>query len=185
MFLNLKHDYKRLYNKTSYTGRIRKFLIVCGSQGFQAVMGYRVCRWLVQRRIPFLHFIIQRFIEITTGISIPPVAKIGKGLVVMHFGGIIIHPTCQIGDYCTITHGVTIGNKEPGGQSPVIGNNVYICAGAKVLGDITVGDNCIIGANAVLTKSIPPDSVVAGIPAKVIKKVKNKDDYKGFFSHEN
>lgn len=183
MFPNLKYDFQRAYNKTSYKGELRKILISLGSHGFQAVMGYRICRWLILKRIPFLHLIVQRFIEITTGISIPPDVKIGKGLLIMHFGGIIINSNSEIGEHCTIAHGVTIGNKAPGGKSPVIGNNVYLCAGAKVLGEIAVGDNCIIGANAVLVKSVPANSVVAGIPGRVIKQITDKDEYKEFYEN--
>lgn len=117
----------------------------------------------------------------TTGISIPPTVEIGKGLMIEHFGGIVINSNSKIGDFCTISHCVTIGNKKPGGKSPIIGNNVYICVGAKVLGEITIGNNCIIGANAVVLDSVPENSIVAGMPAKVIKTFKNKSEYKEFY----
>jgi serine O-acetyltransferase len=110
--------------------------------------------------------------------------EIGKGLLIEHFGGIVINSKTKIGDFCTISHCVTIGNKKPGGLSPRIGNNVYICSGAKILGDISIGDNCIIGANAVVIESLPANSVAAGIPAKVIKNIVNKEEYKEFF-YEN
>jgi len=185
MCKNLKYDYRRFYHKTTYKGTLRKFLMTLGSPGFQAVMGYRMCRWMVQRRIPFLYLFIQRFVEITTGIFLPADVIIGKGLLIMHFGGIVINSGSVIGENCTILHGVTIGNQHPGGKSPVIGDHVYICAGAKVLGDITVGDYCVIGANAVLTKSIPAYSVAAGIPAKVIKTLSERGDDKEFSSDED
>ncbi|MFH1245698.1 MAG: serine O-acetyltransferase [Candidatus Omnitrophota bacterium] len=120
---------------------------------------------------------IQRFTEIFTGISIPPTVVIGKGLMIEHFGGIVINSNTKIGDYCTISHCVTIGNKKPGGKSPVLGNNVYICVGAKVLGDIYIGENSIIGANAVALESVPANSVAAGVPARVIKTIKNKEAF--------
>ena len=180
MFPNLKYDFRRIYQKTSYTGKLRKVFACLGAQGFQAVMGYRICRWLFLKRIPIIHLIIQRFIEITTGISLPPEAKIGKGLLIMHFGGIIINSDVSMGDFCTIGHGVTIGNKRPGGTSPKIGNNVYLCAGAKVLGEIAIGDNSIVGANAVVLESFPENSVVGGVPAKLIKKIENPQEYEGF-----
>lgn len=171
MFKNLKYDFRRVYHQTSYQGKIRKVFAAIGQQGFQAVWGYRMCRWLVGKRIPLVHLLIQRFIEITTGICIPPEALIGKGLLILHYGGIVINSNATLGEFCTISHGVTIGNKKPGGKSPTIGNQVYVCAGAKILGDIDIGDNCVIGANAVLLESIPPNSVVAGIPARIIKKI--------------
>lgn len=184
MMCNLRQDFRRVYNKTSYRGKLRKVFACLGAQGFQAVMGYRICRWLVSRHIPVIHLFIQRFIEITTGISIPPEAEIGKGLLINHFGGIIINDGTRIGEFCTISHGVTLGNKRPGGKSPAIGNKVYIAVGAKVLGDITIGDNCIIGANAVVMESIPENSIVAGMPAKVIKKIENTSEYKEFYYEE-
>jgi serine O-acetyltransferase len=181
MFPNLKYDFRRVYQKTSYKGWARKVFIVLWSQGFQAILGYRMCRWLFLKHIPIIHMFIQRAVEIMTGISIPPTARIGKGIMIEHFGGIVVNSGCVIGDFCTISHEVTIGNKRPGGKAPVIGNNVYICVGAKVLGDITIGDNCIIGANTVVMESIPASSIVAGIPGKVIKKIGNKEEYKEFY----
>ena len=181
MLPNLKYDFRRIYNKTSYKGKFRKIFACLGAQGFQAIMGYRICRWLVSKHIPILHLFIQRFVEITTGISIPPEAQIGKGLLVNHFGGIIVNDGTKIGEFCTISHGVTLGNKRPGGKSPTIGNNAYIAVGAKILGEITIGDNCIIGANSVVTESMPGDRIIAGIPAKIVKKIENKSEYKEFY----
>lgn len=182
MFPNLKHDFRRVYNKTSYKEWLRKIFIVFWSQGFQAVMGYRICRWLFLKHIPILHIFIQRFVELFTGISIPPIVEIGKGLMIEHFGGIVINSGSKIGEFCTISHCVTLGNKKPGGKSPAIGDNVYVCVGAKVLGEIVVGDNSIIGANAVVLESVPENSIVAGIPGKVIKRFKDKNEYKEFFN---
>lgn len=166
---NLSCDFRRAYEKSGYKGRWRKTLAVLGSQGFQAVVGYRMCHWLVRQRVPIVPMVIQRLVEITTGISISPEAVIGKGLLIMHFGGIVIHEGARIGDNCTITHGVTIGNKTPGGGAPRLGNSVYLCVDAKVLGEITIGDHCVVGAGAVVLKSVPARCVVAGVPARVVK----------------
>lgn len=181
MFPNLKYDFRRVYQKTSYRGWLRKVFVVLWSQGFQAMAGYRLCRWLASKRIPLLGLLIQRSVELATGISIPDEAEIGKGLLINHFGGIVINGGTKIGNFCTISHGVTLGNKKPGGKSPKVGNNVFIAVGAKILGDITIGDNSIIGANAVLTHSVPANSIVAGIPGKVIKTIQNKAEFKEFF----
>lgn len=87
----------------------------------------------------------------------------------MHFGCVIINGGAVIGENCTIYQGVTIGMARLKGKNvPVIGNNCVLGAGSKVLGDITIGDNVMIGANAVVTKNIDSESVVAGNPAKVI-----------------
>jgi serine O-acetyltransferase len=141
------------------------------SQGFQALLVYRIFRWFYERHIPMqpIRFLIERFVEISTGISIPVQARIGKGLRIHHFGGIIVHPETVVGEHCTIYHGVTFGDLGGWGGAPRIGNHVIVGAGAKLLGQIEVGDHCRIGANAVVLISVPADSVAVGIPAVVRK----------------
>lgn len=142
------------------------------SQGFQALFVYRVFRWFYERHIPMqpFRFFCERFIEITTGISIPVEAEIGKGLRIHHFGGIIFHPEAVVGERCTIYHGVTLGDLGGWGGVPRVGNEVVIGAGAKLLGAIAIGDRCRIGANAVVLTSVPADSVAVGVPATVKKR---------------
>ena len=96
--------------------------------------------------------------------------QIGKGLHIPHPIGIVINGKAHIGNYCTIMQQVTIGNKLNDDKIPEIGNNVFIGAGAKIIGNIKIEDNVIIGANAVVTKNIPKNCIVAGIPAKIIGK---------------
>lgn len=165
----LKADYKRAFEQTSYQGELRKTLHVWTSPGFQAIAVYRINRWLMQNKIPFIGLILQRWIEIMTGICIPPETKIGPGLFIHHFGGIVINSNAQIGENCDLHHGVTIGNKNSGGPSPAIGDRVTIGVGAVVLGGITIGNDVEIGANAVVVDDIPDHSIVVGIPGKVIK----------------
>ena len=93
-------------------------------------------------------------------------AEIGKGLKINHGIGTVIGARCRIGDNCMIHQNCTIGDRK--GGRPQIGNNVIIYAGSMILGDIIIGDNTIIGANSVVTKSCPPNSVLAGTPAKII-----------------
>lgn len=137
------------------------------SQGFLAILVYRFFRWLHERGIPTqpLRFLVERLVEITTGISIPVQAQIGKGLRIHHFGGIILHPEVVIGEHCTLYHDVTLGDRGGWGGAPRIGNNVVIGAGARVLGHLEVGDRSVIGANAVVLTSVPPDSLAVGVPA--------------------
>jgi serine O-acetyltransferase len=139
------------------------------SQGFQAVLVYRIFRWCHERHIPTqpLRFCIERFIEMTTGISIPVQAQIGKGLRIHHFGGIFIHSDVVIGTGCTIYHGVTLGDLGGYGGVPRVGDHVMIGAGAKLLGSIQIGDHCRIGANAVVRTSVPDGCVAVGVPAVV------------------
>ena len=142
------------------------------SQGFQALLVYRIFRWCYERHIPTqpFRFVIERFVEITTGISLPVQAQIGKGLRIHHFGGIIVHPETVIGEGCTLYQGVTLGDLGGWGGAPTVGHHVMIGAGAKLLGRIQIGDNSRIGANAVVLNSIPKDSLAVGVPA-VIKKL--------------
>jgi serine O-acetyltransferase len=139
------------------------------SQGFHALVVYRFFRWCFERKVPTqpVRFFVERLTEIMTGISIPAEAKIGKGLRIHHFGGIIFHSAAVVGENCTIYHGVTLGDRGGWGGAPRVGNNVTIGAGAKLLGEIEIGDNCLIGANAVVRTSVPAGCVAVGVPAVV------------------
>ena len=97
--------------------------------------------------------------------------EIGKGLHIPHPLGIVINGKAKIGNNCTIMQQVTIGNKLNDDNIPIIGNNVFIGAGAKIIGNIKIEDNVIIGANSVVTKSISKNCIVAGIPARIIRKI--------------
>lgn len=112
-----------------------------------------------------------RHYEFQFSVEISPYTKIGKGLYLPHINGIIIHPKTIIGNHCTILQQVTIGNNIKKGKDnlAVIGNKVVIGAGAKIIGPCKIEDNVIIGANAVVTKDIASNSIVAGVPARVIK----------------
>lgn len=166
IFENLRCDLGRLANGGPVTSRT--LLAGLLSQGFQAIITYRFFHWLQRKGFPGqpLRFIVERFIEITCGISIPARCRIGKGLRIHHFGGIIFHPTAELGEYCTLYHGVTIGDRGGSGGTAKIGNHVRIGAGAKIIGEITIGDYCIIGANAVVTKDMPPATVAVGAPCR-------------------
>ncbi|RLL55877.1 serine acetyltransferase [Mariprofundus sp. EBB-1] len=104
------------------------------------------------------------------GITIPRGCEIGPGLRIYHFGGIVLNPLVTIGRNCTMRHGVTIGNRQADDDVPVIGDNVDIGAGAKILGKIRIGNNVSIGANAVVLIDIPDDHVAVGVPARAIPK---------------
>lgn len=112
-------------------------------------------------------FLIYKHQQWLTGIQIPIGTNVGKGLVFGHFSCIIVNGGAKIGENCTIYQGVTIGGMR-GQGSPVIGNNVVIFAGAKIIGKVRVGDYAVIGVNAVVTKDVPDNAVVAGVPAKVL-----------------
>ena len=173
MWVNLRADYQRAYQHTAYQGALRKTLFTLTAPGFIAVWGYRFTRALMHAHIPLVGAIVQRLVEVWTGISIPPEAVIGPGLLIHHFGGIVINGKSVIGRDCTLHHGVTIGNRVSGGPSPVIGDRVMIGAGACVLGGMRIGNDAEIGANAVVTQPLVDGAVAVGIPARVVR-IKSK-----------
>ncbi len=110
----------------------------------------------------------------TTGFQIPP-NTIGPGLTIWHWGPLIVNEKSRIGENCTIRPDVVIGYKDRSGVAPKIGDNVTINSGSRIIGNgIEVGDNVIIAPGAVVTKSIPSNCVVAGVPAKIIKYLSDK-----------
>ena len=146
------------------------------AQGFWALQVYRfgharfkVRSSLIRKPWGALHLVLSKFIELTCGITIGATAHIGRRFVIEHFGGIVIHGHAVIGDDCLVRHGVTIGNKTPKKplDAPVIGSRVDIGAGAKLIGKITIGDDCCIGANAVVLSDVPSGSIAVGIPAVI------------------
>jgi serine O-acetyltransferase len=139
--------------------------------GFHALIYHRISHWLYKRKMLFLARCVSQFARFATGIEIHPGAVLGRGLFIDHGMGIVIGETAEVGDNCTIYHGVTLGGtgKDKGKRHPTIGNNVLIGAGAKLLGPITVGDNVMIGAGSVVLDDVPPETTVAGIKARVVK----------------
>lgn len=152
-----------------------------GAQGFWAMLVYRFGRWrygvrpaLLRKVFSLIYRILYKLIQILTGIELPCEVEVGRNFVIDHFGGIIISGYAKFGDDCRIRNGVVVGLRridEP--RAPVIGNNVDIGTGAKVLGPISIGNNVAIGANAVVLTDVPDDCVAIGIPA-VIKPRKKR-----------
>jgi serine O-acetyltransferase len=130
-----------------------------------------VAHGLWRRNIPFLPRLISQIFRFLTGIEIHPGAVIGRGFFIDHGMGVVIGETAVIGDNVTLFQGVTLGGtgKEHGKRHPTIGNNVVVGTGAKVLGNIMVGDNSYIGANAVILKSVPANATVVGVPGHVTR----------------
>lgn len=131
---------------------------------------YRLSNFLYRHHIPFVPKFIYYIQYILFNSSVPASCKIGKGTKFGYGGiGIVIHTRAEIGENCIIGQNTTIGGRSGLYEVPKIGNKVEICAGARVLGPIKIGDNAIIGANAVVIKDVPKNAVVAGVPAKIIK----------------
>lgn len=121
----------------------------------------------IRKTLYYIVFLIQKHYQEKSGIQLRIGTKIGKGLCFTHFSAIIISPFSVIGENVTFFQGVTVGGMF-GKGNPIIGDNVIAFAGSKIIGNIRVGNNVVIGANAVVTKDVPDNAVVVGIPAKVI-----------------
>jgi serine O-acetyltransferase len=140
-------------------------------QGLHALVSYRIAHFLYKLHLFFLARLISQVSRFSTGIEIHPGARIGKSFFIDHGMGVVIGETSIIGDNVLLYQGVTLGGTGlvKGKRHPTIGNNVVIGTGAKVLGNIVVGDNSYIGANAVVIKDVPPNSTVIGVPGRITK----------------
>lgn len=137
--------------------------------GLQALILHRVAHWLHQLGMPFVPRLISHVNRFLTGVEIHPGAQLGKGIFIDHGMGIVIGETAIVGDYAVIYQGVTLGGtgKEAGKRHPTLGCNVVVGAGAKVLGNIQIGNNVRIGAASVVLRDVPSDSTVVGIPGRI------------------
>ncbi len=139
--------------------------------GFQALLFHRLAHRLHQTKIPFIPRFMSHLSRFLTGIEIHPGAVIGKGVFIDHGMGVVIGETAIVGDYALIYQGVTLGGtgKESGKRHPTIGSHVVIGAGAKVLGNIYIGDRVRIGAGSVVLRDVPSNTTVVGIPGRVTR----------------
>lgn len=151
--------------------RRSSFEVVMTYSGLHAIWSYLIANWFFKKKMYFIARSISQIARFFTGVEIHPGATIGKRLFIDHGMGIVIGETCRIGNNVTIYQGVTLGGtgKERGKRHPDIGDNVLIAAGAKVLGNIEVGNNVNIGANSVVLKDVPDYSTVVGIPGRIVK----------------
>ncbi len=154
-------------------------------QGLHALISYRFAHLLYRMHLYFPARLLSQVSRFITGIEIHPGAKIGKRFFIDHGMGVVIGETAVIGDDVLIYQGVTLGGAgiEKGKRHPTIGNNVVIGAGAKILGNINIGDNSYIGANAVVIKDVPANSTVVGVPGRITKQDGKKIDTSLDHSH--
>jgi len=140
--------------------------------GTHAVLLHRVAHFFWEIGLPFVPRYISHIARQITGIESHPGAEIGKNFFIDHGSGTVIGETTEIGDNVTIYQNVTLGGTslEQKKRHPTVGNNVVIGTGAKVLGPITIGDNVKIGANSVVTKNVPANSVVVGVPGRIVSR---------------
>ena len=139
--------------------------------GFQAILMHRFAHKLYRWRLPLIPRVMSQFSRFFTGIEIHPGATIGRRFFIDHGSGVVIGETTEIGDDVLIYQGVTLGGtgNEKGKRHPTIGNNVVIGTGAKVLGNIRIGDNVKVGAGSVVVHPVPDNSTVVGIPGRVVR----------------
>jgi len=147
--------------------RLEVFLVY---SGLHAIWIHRILHWLWTHRLRFFARWLSQLARGLTGIEIHPGAIIGPGFFIDHGMGVVIGETAEIGADVTLYHGVSLGGTslEKGKRHPTIGDRVVIGAGAKVLGAITIGEDSRIGANAVVVNSVPPNSVVVGVPGQIV-----------------
>ena len=141
--------------------------------GFQALLAHRVAHRLWKMRLRLVGRLVSQVARWVTGVEIHPGASIGHGFFIDHGMGVVIGETAEIGDYVTLFQGVTLGGtgKEKGKRHPTLGNHVVVGSGAKVLGNIRIGDSVKIGANSVVLRSVPSNSTVTGIPGRIVKSI--------------
>ena len=168
MFSHLKDDLRAVFDRDPAVRSV--FEIFFCYPGFHAMLFYRLSHWLWSNRFKFLGRFVSHIGRFFTGIEIHPGAQIGRGFFIDHGMGVVIGETAEIGENCTLYHGVTLGGtswaKEK--RHPTLGNNVVIGSGAKVLGPFTVGDNSKIGSNSVVVKEVPESATVVGIPGRIV-----------------
>ncbi|QEC74396.1 serine acetyltransferase [Arachidicoccus ginsenosidivorans] len=159
-----------------YTGRPKctKLLLECylRKPGFKFLFWMRCCAYYSKHKSPVFYYCKWRYLHYSYkfGLQIPYITFIDKGFYIGHFGNIIINQRAIIGKNCNISPGVVIGQSNRGVKLgvPTLKENVYVGPGAKLFGEITIGENVAIGANAVVVKDVPDCGVVVGVPAKVV-----------------
>jgi serine O-acetyltransferase len=146
-------------------------ILLCYS-GLHAIWMHRINHWLWNHSLHLLARWLSQVARFLTGIEIHPGAQIGRRFFVDHGMGVVIGETAIVGDDVTLYQGVTLGGtgKEKGKRHPTVANNVVIGVGAKILGNITIGENCRIGAGSVVLRDVPENSTVVGVPGHVVLK---------------
>ncbi len=144
-------------------------VLLCYS-GLHAVWFYRANHWLWTHGVRTLARWLSQVARFLTGIEIHPGATVGRRLFIDHGMGVVIGETAIVGNDVTLYQGVTLGGtgKEQGKRHPTLGDNVVIGAGAKILGNIIVGENCRVGAGSVVLRDVPPDSTIVGVPGHIV-----------------
>ena len=169
-FVSIRKDLDSVLERDpAARSRLEVFLVY---SGLHAIWAHRITHWLWMHNFKFLGRWLSQVARNLTGVEIHPGATLGPGFFIDHGMGVVIGETAEIGAAVTLYHGVTLGGTslEKGKRHPTIGDRVVIGTGAKVLGAIIIGDDCRIGANAVVVKSVPANSVVVGVPGQIVQR---------------
>lgn len=145
--------------------------------GIHAIIWYKFSHFFYKHKWFFTARLLSQLGRFFTGIEIHPGAQIGRFVFIDHGMGVVIGETAVVGDYCVLFHGVTLGgtSSKKTKRHPTLGDHVIVGAGAKLLGNINIGQYCKIGANAVVVKDIPSFSTAVGVPARILRKNKKED----------
>lgn len=175
MFERIKEDINSVFDRDPAARNM--FEVLTNYPGLHAIWGHRLSNWFWRKNFKWVARTISTLFRWLTGVEIHPGATIGKRFFIDHGMGVVIGETAEIGDDCTIYHGVTLGGTSwnAGKRHPTLADNVVIGAGAKVLGPLLLGENCRIGSNAVVVKDVPAGATVVGIPGRVVND-KNGND---------
>ena len=168
MYRTFRHDIQSIFGRDPAARSVLEVLVCY--PGLHALWGYRISHWLWGHGLKLLGRWVSHLFRALTGIEIHPGATIGPGFFIDHGMGVVIGETAEIGDDCTLYHGVTLGGTSwnPGKRHPTLGKGVVIGAGAKVIGPILVGDGAKIGSNAVVVRDVPAGTTAVGIPARIL-----------------
>ncbi len=183
MFTTFRRDMQSVFDRDPAARS--KIEIVLTYPGLHAIWGYRISHWLWRKNLKLLGRLVSHISRFLTGIEIHPGATIGEGFFIDHGMGVVIGETAEVGRDVTLYHGVTLGGTSlnKGKRHPTIGDRVVVGAGAKILGAITIGDESRIGANAVVVKPVPPNSVVVGVPGQIISRQETSVEHKPDLEH--
>jgi serine O-acetyltransferase len=171
---SLKRDIKTVFEHDP--AAVNTLEVLLAYPGFHARQFHRLAHTLYRWRVPFLPRLISHISRFCTGIEIHPGAKIGEGFFIDHGMGVVIGETAEIGDNVVLYQGVTLGgtSRQKVKRHPTLGSNVVVGVGAKLIGDITIGENSKIGAGSVVVTSVPANATVVGVPGRVVA-IRNPD----------
>lgn len=179
MFLWLHDEIKNIQKKDPASGSYLEVLLCY--PGLHVMIFHKLSHFLYKIKVPLIPRLISHLSRWLTGIEIHPGARFGKRVFIDHGKGVVIGETSEIGNDVVIYQGVTLGgtSTKKVKRHPTLGNSIVVGCGAKILGNIKIGDNCQIGANSVVIKDVPPNSTVVGIPARIVlhegRKVHERD----------